>query len=113
MEALKNCKFGKMWKSGKKVGNLEKKNGSLNLKFFFKFIKKWKFEKKCRNFGKNLEIWREYGNFENIWIFGKNRKLEKNGNFKKNVGNLEKNWNLEKIWKFGKYLETIWKFEKH
>ena len=33
--------------------------------------------KKRRNLGKNLEIWRKFGNFENIWKFGKNQNLEK------------------------------------
>ena len=68
------------------------------------------------NLGYNLEIWRKFGNFENIWKFEKNRNLEtKIWKFKFFFGNLEKNWKLGKhleIWKKFGNLKKIWKFGK-
>ena len=49
-------------------------------------------------FGKNLEIWKKFGNFKKNWKFEKKLEMWK------------KIRNLERIWKFGKNLE-IWKKE--
>ena len=71
--------------------------------------------KKCRNLGKNLEIWLKFGKFENIRKFGKKNEIwKKNWKFKNFFWKSgEKIGNLEKIWNFEKYSETIWKFGKH
>ena len=60
------------------------KNLEIWLKFG-NWEKVWKFGKKIGNLEKRLEIWKEIENLENIWKFEKkNLKIwKKNGNLKK------------------------------
>ena len=76
-------------------------------------------------FGKDLEIWKRFGNLEKVWKFGKGLEILKKKNWKiwqkkneiwkqicklgEKIGNLEKNWKFgKKNWKFGKLEIDNW-----